>query len=344
MPTTKKPKVLGGQSRPDFPNGVLVDPDTGEPLASTTPSIFGGSAARSAASTPVSSQASAGASPAPSTPQEKAGTAFIQAREKAKAQGFNDIEANAIAESQVQGQNFELRSQEEVLANRAALQEQANLVGQVPGETQQAGIQTGQTQPQSQPDANPISIGAQSVLNQAEKTQLIAGLSVQTPILAKIMAGVAGLTFGAGTASAGIAGKVISNAKGVKALVAGAVLGKVTTNARQKVSEANKIFTSSKANMNRITNALNSGQISPSEAVSMFNAELQNINDAERALKQLTSGLGGINAFISGGGDELAGIIAYRRGELPLQQSALRQAILNPNPEKVSFLEEDFLQ
>lgn len=109
----------------------------------------------------------------------------------------------------------------------------------------------------------------------------------------------------------------------------GSIVGKITSNKRQQVKEANKNFTTSKTNLQQIQNDVNAGIISPEDAIDAYNIELANIRRSERTLKMMTKGA--IGRDLSGALDELAAIEAFNR-DLPRRNLRFEEALITPNP------------
>ena len=283
------------------------------------------------------------------TVQKTEGQAFIRQREKLKSKlmeaGMTSREAGEEAFRRLAAEEpgFGGEPGPQVGAGEFGARQEAReeVAGKV-GELEEA--ETSQEKALIK-DVSPLSVAGQTVLNQAEKTTLISGLSVQTPILAKVMAGIAGYSFAGAIGARAVTAKTMANSVSASSLLKvgglSLIAGKIQISRKQEVKNAAAAFSQSKAQIQRIINNVHSGQISNSEAVRLFNIEKQNINDIEVSLKQLTTGNAGLNAFLSGGEYQMINVLSYKSLELPFQEIALRNAILNPEPEKISFLQED---
>lgn len=112
----------------------------------------------------------------------------------------------------------------------------------------------------------------------------------------------------------------------------GAFLGKVSGDRKQKVKVANAIFTSSIKNMNDAIKYANSGG-DPQQAMILYNQAVSDIYESESYLKALSKQ--DIPFFAeSNGKDELAKIESFRKSQF-VSDNALRNAIINPNPNAV---------
>lgn len=107
------------------------------------------------------------------------------------------------------------------------------------------------------------------------------------------------------------------------------IVGFIAGDVRQDVKTANKAFTTSKTNLNNIVNAANRGEITPLEAVDMYNKELANIRIQKSTLTAMTTTWTGRQ--LSNAMDELEGMEAFDRNR-PILDAQLKAAILSPNP------------
>jgi hypothetical protein len=260
--------------------------------------------------------------------REQEAQAFIQEREKKASR--EGISSKRAAEEMIPGEAEKLSG--EVARQRGeALQPLIGQIGRLP-------VTETPTTPgvPGQPSAFMDFLTGANLQRQAEAQggRLIQGTAPIIPA-------------GAIPAAANIGTKIFANAGKAKSilatagipLTAGAVAGKVGVGKRQAVKNAQALYSSSTSNIQRIINSMNSREISPSDGVRMFNEEIQNINSAEAALHLLTNNK--LEAFLSGGKDELVKLRAYKNVVLPIQQEALTNAILNPNPTAFFNIPED---
>ena len=146
-----------------------------------------------------------------------------------------------------------------------------------------------------------------------------------------IVGGLAGAKYGAaaGTFIAPGLGTAIGAAAGGLGGFVGGAFTKISYSKRQDVKQANKVYLTSKSNINWIINQVNAGKLDSITAVQMFNDEKANIYSAEKNLKQDTDS--NLDRFLSGGADEQASVESYIR-LLPEVENMLRIAMIKPNP------------
>ncbi len=146
-----------------------------------------------------------------------------------------------------------------------------------------------------------------------------------------------GKALGIATTAAGLAAtaglltaKIAATSLKAKSFFGAVGLGAIGTapfkSQRQKVTEAKTILTESQQNMRELVTAVKQG-LPPEEAIPRFNQIKRNILLSERALKQMTNN--SIDAFVSGGKDELIEYRSYLDEELPLLERDLR-LFINP--------------
>lgn len=110
------------------------------------------------------------------------------------------------------------------------------------------------------------------------------------------------------------------------------LLAKISSDKKQNVKEAYTVANTANSNIIKIINWANSGKISASQAVEMFNEEETNLLIAEKNIKRLNDG--DIDKFTGQGGEEAAKIEGMIR-LMDSKKAMLYDAIVQPNPNKV---------
>jgi len=105
---------------------------------------------------------------------------------------------------------------------------------------------------------------------------------------AAVGGGIIGAKYGAGlgTLVAPGVGTAIGAGVGGAVGAVGGAFSKISLQKRQDVKEAYVVYTTAKSNVDWILNQVNSGQMSASQAVEMYNDELANLYSAEKNLKE----------------------------------------------------------
>lgn len=146
----------------------------------------------------------------------------------------------------------------------------------------------------------------------------------------------AGLGALAGSAVGGVGavpGAVIGAAGG--AIKGGfSVVSKLKLEQRQNVKVEFKNYSDSVKNIKSILDGVNKGTVDSIEAVDLYNRELEKIDAAEVKLKIL-----GEHEWLSKAKDELVQIQSFNDVQRQKTATALQQAILNPDPKKVYFID-----
>jgi len=258
--------------------------------------------------------------------------------------GANKEEYNNYIASQNNPFDIAMKQSEELKKEelRQALRQEAlkpllNKIGQITPEEQTA-LQTQLTQPLSDKKSLLENIG--TLLQGGSMLPNATPITFPLPITGAGGVGFSPMdltapTISKATATKTIWSKILTNKK---LLTAGGLTSLYKLNQRQGVKEQATIFSTSVSNLNEIKNAVNKGEISPDDAIIMWNEELKNINEAERKLIETTNGNLGLNAFLSGGKDELVKIESFNRVDKFLMRRQFEQAILNPNPDNISYI------
>lgn len=159
----------------------------------------------------------------------------------------------------------------------------------------------------------------------------------------------AGIAGGIAGAKAGAAlGAVAAPFTGGASIPVGAAIGavggaiggtytKIGFQKRQDVKQALTVYTQAKSNMGWILTETNAGRLSPAQASELWSEQLANLNSAERNLKQDTDT--NLDRFLSGGSDELAKVTGFKQ-RVPFLQTQLAMAMLKPNPNSITNLNE----
>ena len=137
-----------------------------------------------------------------------------------------------------------------------------------------------------------------------------------------------------GTAAGAIGGAALGFAVGA----IGGALVKLSVQKRQDVKQANKIFTTSKSNKDRIINQINAGMLTDSAARTLWAEEKANISLAHSYLKQQTQE--DVNNFLGNPGDELIALESY----LSLDQAydlEFEASLLNPDSRRVILIPQE---
>ena len=117
----------------------------------------------------------------------------------------------------------------------------------------------------------------------------------------------------------------------------GGGLTKISYQKKQDVKQALTVYTQAKSNMGWIITETNAGRLSPAQASELWSEQLANINSAERNLKQDTDT--NLDRFLSGGSDELSKVTGFKQ-RIPFLQTQLAMAMLKPNPNSITNLNE----
>ena len=101
---------------------------------------------------------------------------------------------------------------------------------------------------------------------------------------------------------------------------------------KQDVRESKAGFTNAKLSINRIVIATNKGDISPQQAITLYNTALRDIKQAQVDLKQQTQG--DLLSFVADGGDEYLAVQEWLDNE-NMYRNMLESAIISPNPNAI---------
>jgi outer membrane lipoprotein SlyB len=199
-----------------------------------------------------------------------------------------------------------------------------------------------QNNAQNQEEIAQLGILTPEQMNRDIASDGMAGTAFQTAKIAGATAagGLAGGGAIGGTIGATI-GSIIPGAGTAVGAVIGATIGGVgatyVTTLRKKrdnVDEAMALYVGSKSNLKFIINEVNAGRMSGDTAVDLWNNNLANYRIAQQHMKELTDT--DMDRFLSKGLNDYETLMAF--GEtIPYRQSLLTQAIINPDPSKVTY-------